>query len=269
MACINNDREILKTTPILRNILNLGMTKAEMIFEYKRVKSILGKQPSKTQFFNLAKVSVRSLDKIYFENAWSNFVKDCGDVPNMFSKEKSDINDILIKYGQLIRQHGKVPVSNAWAFAKLKPSLSGIEQSHNLKWREFPKRFLEYALDREEWKDVLSIIPREPVEDSEELKNEECFVYMFLNTKNRLYKLGMSKDAVYRKKTLQSEEPQIKIIAKKKFINRKMAAAFEKMLHELYSHKRNDSYRSSRKSEWFRLDEDEFLEVRATLTDQF
>lgn len=69
-----------------------------------------------------------------------------------------------------------------------------------------------------------------------------------LDTKTNFHKIVISNKAEYREKTLQSEKPSIKLIAKKKYINRRIAANFEKALHDSYSHKR-------KRGEWFLLDE--------------
>lgn len=44
-------------------------------------------------------------------------------------------------------------------------------------------------------------------------KQKSCFTYLMLDTRNGLHKIGKSKHPQYREKTLQSEVPQIKIIA--------------------------------------------------------
>ena len=73
-----------------------------------------------------------------------------------------------------------------------------------------------------------------------------CYVYLMKNTKNDCYKIGISNSPEFREKTLQSEEPSIQTIARKKMINRKIARDYETSLHENFSHKR-------KRGEWFQL----------------
>lgn len=70
--------------------------------------------------------------------------------------------------------------------------------------------------------------------------NEEC-VYLMLNFKSNLIKIGQSRKPSYREKTLQSEEPEIEMIA-----FWKAPKKVEKELHNIYSNKRE-------RGEWFRL----------------
>ena len=89
---------------------------------------------------------------------------------------------------------------------------------------------------------------------------EECHVYLMTDTINHYHKIGISNKPSWREKTLQSEKPTIELLASKRFINRKIAASFEKALHETYSQKRI-------RGEWFNLDSYEVNEIIKTLND--
>ena len=89
---------------------------------------------------------------------------------------------------------------------------------------------------------------------------EECHVYLMTDTINHYHKIGISNKPSWREKTLQSEKPTIELLASKKFINRKIAASFEKALHETYTQKRI-------RGEWFTLDLNEVNEIVKTLND--
>ena len=230
------------------------MTKDILIKEYSRIKGQLGHQPSWTDFQKYSAISKRALSKVYPKNGWSALVVECGDTPKEFSLPKSNFNLILEKYGQLIKKLGYLPVQAEWDNAKLKPTVSGIEKSHNLKWSELKNHFKRFAEGNDQWNDVIALIP-ETKAKSVSIK-DECFVYLMKD--KALYKIGISKQAEFREKTLQSEKPTVVLIAAKKFINRRIAAAFEKALHESYSHKR-------KRGEWFILDDEDILEIKATL----
>ena len=89
---------------------------------------------------------------------------------------------------------------------------------------------------------------------------EECHVYLMTDTINHYHKIGISNKPSWREKTLQSEKPTIELLASKRFINRKIAASFEKALHETYAQKRI-------RGEWFNLDVYEINEIIKTLND--
>jgi hypothetical protein len=94
----------------------------------------------------------------------------------------------------------------------------------------------------------------------QERESEECYVYFMFDTQSLCYKIGVSNLPEWREKTLQSEKPSIKLIAAKKFVNRRIAANFEKALHDSYSHKR-------KRGEWFQLDQEDIDEIKITLTE--
>lgn len=90
------------------------------------------------------------------------------------------------------------------------------------------------------------------------IPEEECYLYLMVDLTNNFYKIGISNNPSYREFTLQSEKPTIELLASKKFINRKLAKAFETALHTLYAAKRL-------RGEWFNLDKDDISQIIFTL----
>jgi Meiotically up-regulated gene 113 len=77
--------------------------------------------------------------------------------------------------------------------------------------------------------------------DIKQLKRGEEFVYIMLNPRTDLVKIGRSKDPNYREKTLQGQEPEIILVS-----FWKAPSAIEKKLHIEFSEKRQ-------RGEWFDL----------------
>lgn len=237
----------------------------EAIQTYQELKKRLGKVPSSREFTEV--FSKRKLSGLFEGgNSYSRLQEAAGDTPNIFSSEKSDLTEILVIWGELARktigQYGKLPVSSDWAVNKLKPSISGIEKSHNIRWSELPTLFVKNFSGIPDWSDVLDKIPFSSSSDEKVglLENEECFVYLMKDLRNITYKIGISNNPGKRERTLQSEQPKTELVASKKYINRKIALNIEKALHETYSHKR-------KRGEWFMLDEEDVLEISSTLND--
>lgn len=78
-------------------------------------------------------------------------------------------------------------------------------------------------------------------------------VYLMLNKRNGLVKIGKSKDPRYREKTLQSDEPEIEIIGAWP-----APATLEKDLHKKFAHKR-------KRGEWFELDTKDIMKIQGIL----
>ncbi len=96
------------------------------------------------------------------------------------------------------------------------------------------------------------------IEKDNSPNEEECYVYLMIDIVNNHYKIGISNKPEWRERTLQSEKPTIELVAKKKFVKRKIALSIEKALHQAYSNKRI-------RGEWFQLDEIEVEEIKSTL----
>lgn len=137
-------------------------TKDYLINEYKKLKDYLSKSPSLTVFYKETGINKRHLEKIFGSNSFSKLVTECGDIPKEFFKEKSDLEEILTQWGNLVRINRKIPTSADWSFSNCKPTIEGITKSHNIKWTDFPYKFLEIYSDRAEWNDVIALIPNRP-----------------------------------------------------------------------------------------------------------
>jgi len=77
--------------------------------------------------------------------------------------------------------------------------------------------------------------------DIKQLNQGDEFVYIMLNPRTNLIKIGKSKDPKYREKTLQGQEPEIILVS-----FWKAPSAIEKKLHKVFSNKRQ-------RGEWFDL----------------
>lgn len=77
--------------------------------------------------------------------------------------------------------------------------------------------------------------------DINSLKQGEEFVYIMLNSRTDLFKIGRSKDPNYREKTLQGQEPEIILIS-----FWRAPSTIEKQLHKQFADKRQ-------RGEWFAL----------------
>jgi hypothetical protein len=229
-------------------------TKEKIIDEYKKVESKLGHQPSAKLFYLHTNFHSRDLVRVFGR----------GGTPNSFQSPKSDLDGILQSYGKLVRKLGYKPIEDEWNLEGLIPTVSGIRASHGLKWSEVAKKFTERYSESIEWNDVLDILlPNREVNSETHqtpLAPQSCFVYLMLDKRTMFHKIGISNAAEYREKTLQSEQPQIILLAKKEYPNRRIAASIEKALHSTYEHKR-------KRGEWFLLDEGDVNELVQTLDD--
>lgn len=239
--------------------------RSKAIAAYEELKGKLGRPPSSREF---SKVYPKRQLSALFEGgrAFSQLQACAGDSPRSFSSPKSSLPEILVRWGELAREtlgrFQRLPIRDDWTRSNRRPSVSGIEKSHSVKWSEIPRRFAEQFADSENWREVILAIhaSRPSPTETKEPGGESCCVYLMRDLRNGAYKIGMSTSPSVRERTLQSEQPRTRLIASKGYVNRKMALAIEKALHEVYSHKR-------KRGEWFDLDDEDVTELRATLDD--
>ncbi|MEJ1934040.1 GIY-YIG nuclease family protein, partial [Nostoc sp. NIES-2111] len=81
-----------------------------------------------------------------------------------------------------------------------------------------------------------------------------CSVYVMLNTRNGLYKIGASNNASFREKTLQAEDPSVIKIKEKAFSSRELAFSQENALHKIFKLKRT-------RGEWFQLEQEDLHKI--------
>jgi hypothetical protein len=237
------------------------MTQEYIKEAYEKLRKKLGRQPSQNEFYDNTTVTAHHLLKGGFRT-YSQLVEEMGDIAKSFFHAGITEESYLISYGNMVRQLNRIPSTSDWTFNKGKPAINNYRIKFKVSnWRHIAIKFHEYAKDKVEWKDIINLIPvvDKILTPIQEKVSEECYVYFMFDTKSQYYKIGISNLPEWREKTLQSEKPSIKLIAAKKFVNRRIAANFEKALHDSYSHKR-------KRGEWFQLDQEDINEIRITLT---
>lgn len=228
---------------------------------YGKLRKKLGRQPSLTEFYDKTNVTGHHLLKGGFRT-YSILVEEMGDRAKSFFHSGVTEENYLISYGNMVRLLNRIPSTSDWTFNKGKPAMSNYKKKFKVNsWGQIASKFRDYAQGKVEWTDIVNLIPEASIiaPKIQEQESEECYVYLMFDTKSLYYKIGISNLPEWRERTLQSEKPSIKLIAAKKFVNRRIAANFEKALHDSYSHKRT-------RGEWFQLDQEDIDEIRITLT---
>jgi|WetSurMetagenome_2_1015567.scaffolds.fasta_scaffold380893_1 hypothetical protein len=225
---------------------------------YQRLKKKLGHQPSQKEILEKTNISDYQIAKLF--RTFSHLVSEMGDTPKAFGQNKKSEEEFLISYGTMVKKLNKIPSTVDWLHNNGIPYCGSYMKKFKInKWSNMSYIFLNFAKDKPEWNDIIHLIPKEESKISIPItESEECYVYFMVDNKNEYYKIGISNEPEWRERTLQSEKPSIKLIAAKKFVNRRIAAIIEKALHESYSHKR-------KRGEWFDLDDEDISEIKKTL----
>lgn len=158
-------------------------TKDDIIAEYKKLKDHLGEPPASRTFQKETGIQLKLLEKFFGRNSWTKLVTECGDIPNKFSTSKVELEEILIQWSTLAKKSGELPAIADWKYHNCRPSINNIKSSHGLKWADIPYKFLELYSDKDEWNDVIALIPKRPekgLSDSKSIPKIEGLTYEYL-----------------------------------------------------------------------------------------
>lgn len=173
-------------------------------------------------------------------------------------------NKILITHNELQVFANKKMISWKISFPDSEFYLAG--ECNNVDYYNFnvcPQVVQNLANDylevvKTEVEDYQPVLTR-PKRTVSEAPQQECFVYLMVDTVNSYHKIGISNSPKYRESTLQSEKPSVELLVAKKFPTRQIAESIEKALHQSYGSKRL-------RGEWFDLSEKDVLDIQVTLT---
>lgn len=121
------------------------ISKDYCVQKYKEYKDNYGRTPKKEDFYEFARVHERALTKVFGRDAYTKLQKECGDKPNKLNMERTPIEKIMKQYGDLALKLRELPNSSDWIHNDLRPSISGLEKIHSIKWSEFPSKFKEWT----------------------------------------------------------------------------------------------------------------------------
>jgi hypothetical protein len=141
--------------------------KQEYIDRYIALKKLNdGRKPLRDEFLDHYKINDIHLTKIFGKDPYSKLQQASGDEPNKLPFKRTELSQILDQYGQLTRQHQRIPVQSDWYEADFYPRPDGLKKVHKISFRNFPEIFIENYKDRIEWVDVLKILKRDETSDS-------------------------------------------------------------------------------------------------------
>jgi len=136
--------------------------KKDYIDKYLAFKKLNGGQkPLRNEFLKHYKIKDLDLLKVFGKDPYSTLQNECGDKPNKLELTRTDLSQILDQYGELARQHQRIPVQADWYVADLYPRPDGIKKVHKLSFLTLPEVFIANYKDKAEWKDVLKILKRD------------------------------------------------------------------------------------------------------------
>jgi len=174
-------------------------TREEVIEEYKRLKAKLGKAPNSRTFYAESPVSENDCVLAFGSKPYSKLQKAAGDKPNRFSQPGRSKDEFFEKFGAVVRELQCIPVSADWKHRGFKPVLNSYRRKLGVTWTQMPQAFVEWALLKPEWADVVKLCKKAgSSEEFEKSTVSERVGYVYLMKSGKLHKIGKSKSPARR-----------------------------------------------------------------------
>jgi len=131
-----------------------SLTRDQILDAIKRTASELGKRPSRPVFIGHTGISEYQVLK-HFPN-WNSAVEAAGLEPDTTNVQIDD-DELLRDWGRLVRELRQIPTRVQYRhYGKFSP---GSFEHHFGPWSRLPDTFREFAVDKDEWNDVLALLP--------------------------------------------------------------------------------------------------------------
>lgn len=116
----------------------------------------LGKPPSRTKF--IAHTGITEYQVLKNFPSWNDAIEAAGFMPNISNIKIKD-DKLLEDWGELVRILRQIPTRNQYRYrGKYSP---GTFESHFGPWSQIPDIFKKFATDKNEWNDILALLPVE------------------------------------------------------------------------------------------------------------
>lgn len=121
------------------------LTKETCVQKYEECKaSKNGCIPEYAEFLQYSDIPKMQLTRVFGASVYSKLQIAAGDTPNKLQLKRTPIEIIMQQYGRLVTELGTIPPYSEWDYRGMKPTGSGLQKTHDIKWSEFPKRFVEW-----------------------------------------------------------------------------------------------------------------------------
>lgn len=135
-----------------------------------------GQKPLRNEFLKHYKIKDLDLLRVFGKDPYSTLQQECGDKPNKLELSRTELSQILNQYGELARQHQRIPVQADWYAADFYPRPDGMKKVHKISFLTLPEVFISNYKDKAEWKDVLKILKRDsPTVIASEKRNKTFY----------------------------------------------------------------------------------------------
>ena len=133
------------------------MNKKDYINEYLKLKEALKRIPKSTEFYSLESVVKNQFIKTFGSNSYSKLQIEAGDKASKLNLQRTELNDILVEFGNLLLKTKNKPTHADWAYYECKP-VSLRSSPTGITWKQLPFAFLKFGEGKEEWIESIKVL---------------------------------------------------------------------------------------------------------------
>jgi len=129
-------------------------SKESIIEAIKQCARALGRTPSRSAF--IAHSQITEYHVLSHFSSWTDAVSAAGLQPDT-SNQRLTEEQLLEEWGALVRAHRSIPTRDA--YRRTGNYSPGVFEKRFGPWSSLPERFRQFAANREEWADVVTLLP--------------------------------------------------------------------------------------------------------------
>jgi len=173
-------------------------TKEQIISEYKKLKLKLSRAPTSKEFYTKTGIKLYHAQKSFGSNTYTKIQQEAGDKPRKFAIEGRSKNEFFQAYGKVVRELKEIPTQADWKYRKEKPVVGSYRKVLGIKWGQMPLAFIDWAIDKPDWEDVVDICTNHCKnknlfpENTKVSTGSYGYVYLMKANKKGWYKIGQT-----------------------------------------------------------------------------
>lgn len=191
----------------------MELTQEQIIGEYKKLKLKLGRAPKSKEFYSETGITPYHIENAFGSNPYTKIQQKAGDEPRKFGTEGRSKDEFFQVYGKVVRDLKGIPTISTWRNRKEKPLPASYVRVLKIKWSQMPLAFINWAIGKSEWEDVVNICTSHCKNSKLFPENTEVstvsygYVYLMKANRKGQYKIGKTVSTGRRASQLSQLDP--------------------------------------------------------------
>lgn len=191
----------------------MGLTQEQIIKEYKKLRLKLERAPTSKEFYRKTGITPYHIENAFGSNPYTKIQQKAGDEPRKFGTKGRTKDEFFQVYGKVVKDLKDIPTISTWRNRKERPQATSYTRILKIKWSQMPLAFINWAIDKPEWKDVVNICTNHCKNNNlfsgnSDVLTASCgYVYLMKANRKGQYKIGKTGSTGGRASQLSQLDP--------------------------------------------------------------